>query len=506
MRQYEMYEMAFKGTAPENSYVEVELQADFRIEDETITVKGFYAGNDTYKIRFYPSKCGCYHYQVHGIAEAEGDIECKPAEGAHGIVYPHGTHFQYGDGSWYYPFGTTVYALVHQPTERIRQTLETLREATFNKIRICVFPKYFDFNHEEPECFPFERNADGEWDVQKPFFEFWDRLDDIIKQLDGLGIQCDLILFHPYDKWGFSQLSREQGRVYLEYLVRRLSALPNLWWSLANEYDIMAYQKADWEYFAAYLHENDVYGHLLSNHNMIKQWDFSNKDTTHVCLQIKRLDEISRQIAEFQKPCMVDECCYEGNISFEWGNISAFEMVDRFWKTCVQGAYCTHGETFLCDDEVLWWSKGGVLKGESPERIAFLRNIIESLPGPLMYSGHDMTEEEVVQLMENPPEELKNSPFARLASEITWPEIKQMMLEGKVFGGQAGEEAYLIYYSHHCNAVGVMELPTDNCYDVEVIDVWEMTRKTVQSRVNGHIEVRLPGKEGIALMALQCKN
>ena len=40
MRQYEMYEMAFKGTAPENSYVEVELQADFRIEDETITVKG----------------------------------------------------------------------------------------------------------------------------------------------------------------------------------------------------------------------------------------------------------------------------------------------------------------------------------------------------------------------------------------------------------------------------------------------------------------------------------
>lgn len=37
---------------------------------------------------------------------------------------------------------------------------------------------------------------------------------------------------------------------------------------------------------------------------------------------------------------------------------------------------------------MLWWSKGGKLKGESSRRIAFLREIIESLPGPLTPAGN----------------------------------------------------------------------------------------------------------------------
>ena len=72
---------------------------------------------------------------------------------------------------------------------------------------------------------------------------------------------------------------------------------------------------------------------------------------------------------------MVDECCYEGNIPWDWGNISGFELVHRFWTVCMQGGYCTHGETYLNEEEVLWWSKGGKLVGESPgaDRI-FKRN------------------------------------------------------------------------------------------------------------------------------------
>lgn len=302
IRQYEMVELCFTGGEPAGSHVEVNLIGEFWRENsnDIISVRGFYTGNGIYKIRFYPSECGRYHYKVRGIVEEEGELECGAAQKGHGIVRPCNTHFRYEDGTWYYPFGTTVYALVYQPKERIMQTMETLKEAPFNKIRLCVFPKYFDYNHDKPECFPFEKGVKGEWDVHRPYFAFWDRLEDIISRLGKMGIQCDLILFHPYDKWGFAQIGREQGRVYLEYVVRRLSAFPNLWWSLANEYDIMKYRKEDWEYFAAYLHRQDAFGHLLSNHNMIKQWDFANRDTTHICLQIKNVDEISRKIAEFQ--------------------------------------------------------------------------------------------------------------------------------------------------------------------------------------------------------------
>ena len=36
------------------------------------------------------------------------------------------------------------------------QTLETLKTAGFNKMRMCVFPKDYIFNKNEPVHYPFE--------------------------------------------------------------------------------------------------------------------------------------------------------------------------------------------------------------------------------------------------------------------------------------------------------------------------------------------------------------
>jgi hypothetical protein len=46
----------------------------------------------------------------------------------------------------------------------------------------------------------------------------------------------------------------------------------------------------------------------------------------------------------------------------------------------VAGTYPGHGECLLDPSDVLWWSKGGVLRGESPARIAFLREILATAP------------------------------------------------------------------------------------------------------------------------------
>ena len=37
----------------------------------------------------------------------------------HGMVKAVDTHFEYEDGTYYYPFGTTIYALAHQSEELI---------------------------------------------------------------------------------------------------------------------------------------------------------------------------------------------------------------------------------------------------------------------------------------------------------------------------------------------------------------------------------------------------
>lgn len=501
MRQYEVFELTYNAVPPEKSLVNVDLTAEFCHEQICVRVKGFYAGNGNYKIRFCPEKTGEWAYKVFGIITDEGVFQCEKNLEGHGIVRAYGTHFKYSDGNWFYPFGTTVYALVHQEKDLVKQTMETLHNAPFNKVRICVFPKHYNYNENDPKRYAFTKDNDGKWNVEQPDFKFWDELEKCIFELDKMRIQCDLILFHPYDRWGFSKLTREQGVLYLDYMMRRLSAFPNIWWSLANEYDLMDYSDCDWEYFARFIHENDSFGHLLSNHHMVHPWDFSNKDTTHICLQINNVEQLSRWITKYQKPLMVDECCYEGNLPFKWGNISAFEMVNRFWLTCVQGGYCTHGETFLSDDDILWWSKGGVLKGESPKRIRFLREIVESLPGPLEYNGVDYTREMIEGMTKNPPDWLQNSFFKNLAFRVTWEEMEQMLADGRVFSGRCQNEAFLVYYGGHCAGVAEVELPEIYLYDVEVIDVWDMTRKVILSGVNGKIKICLPGKEGIAVLA-----
>ena len=54
-----------------------------------------------------------------------------------------------------------------------------------------------------------------------------------------MGIQADVILFHPYDAghWGFDNMGAENDDRYLRYMIARLGAYRNVWWSLANEWD-----------------------------------------------------------------------------------------------------------------------------------------------------------------------------------------------------------------------------------------------------------------------------
>lgn len=160
MRQYETFELTFRGPEAEGSRAQVDLQAEFTLSGETKRVKGFYAGDGVYKVRFYPAATGSCNWKVWGAVSGTGEEFCEPAV-SHGMVRVSGRHFKYEDGIWYRPFGTTVYALVHQEKALVDTTMETLRKAPFNKVRFCVFPKHYDFNHNEPEYYPFEKRTEN---------------------------------------------------------------------------------------------------------------------------------------------------------------------------------------------------------------------------------------------------------------------------------------------------------------------------------------------------------
>jgi hypothetical protein len=56
-----------------------------------------------------------------------------------GMVRAVETYFEYSDGTPYYPFGTTVYALLYQPEVCVKETLDSLKKSPFNKVRFCIF-------------------------------------------------------------------------------------------------------------------------------------------------------------------------------------------------------------------------------------------------------------------------------------------------------------------------------------------------------------------------------
>jgi hypothetical protein len=508
MIQHKMFELSFHGEAPKENQAQVDLTAVFTNGETSTTVKGFYDGDNIYKVRFLPEQVGAYQWHVSGAVEAQGSEFCHTEAKFHGKVTVEDYHFRYMDGTKYIPFGTTVYALAHQPDELAEQTLNTLKASPFNKVRMCVFPKYYQHNHNEPPFYPFEKDGQGKWNVSRPCFHFWHRFERILDQLEEMNIQVDLILFHPYDRWGFADLSPEENAVYLDTVLRRLAARPGIWWSLANEYDLcLSKTTEDWYAIEQFVSKNDPFHHLLSNHNCFQPWDFTRPATTHASIQTKTLARINEWRQKYHKPVIIDECGYEGNLPEPWGNLSAFEMTARFWSAMVAGGFCTHGETFLDDEnDVIWWAKGGVLKGKSPARIAFLRRIMESLPGPiepipsrLMEALNSKKAAQAKTQMASLPKKMRG--FANLILTTDPMELRRTMEGDMVYKGRCGNMVFLIFYDRHCCAQDTIELPEDAYYTIEVIDIWKMTRTTIANNASGKVTVDLPGKEGIAVLA-----
>lgn len=536
MRQYEVFELTFDGENINHDWADADINAIFKDPNGEKKVKGFYAGEGKYKVRYLPEAVGPVSWKVSGAVNAEGCENCEPAdETHHGIVRAEKTHLKFSDNRWFFSFGTTVYALAHQDDALTEKTFETLANSPFNKVRMCIFPKHYDYNLNEPKYFPFEVNANmhyrydrGEtfnegaflrekakyWNVKEPNFDFWNALEEKITRLEQMDIQVDLILFHPYDRWGFSYFSKEQNRVYLDYAIRRLSAFPNIWWSLANEYDLCGAKDInDWHEIENFVAENDPYHHLLSNHNCIPAYDFTRPHMTHCSLQKRTMGLVPEYMRMTGKPVLYDECAYEGNLKQTWGSISGEEMSNRFWKVMTHGGYCTHGEVYLdentenLDEAVLWWAKGGVLKGTSPQRIAFLRDIIEEIGQPLepyqfglaaILNHMNSDFESVKDLI--PETFLHAHAYTKNASLV---ELKRHEDAEMTFAGHAGEDAYLFYYGTDCCARVDIEVSNKNTYRIDVIDTWNMTRETVLCGVSGQMEVRLTGRPYMAILAVK---
>jgi hypothetical protein len=267
-------------------------------------------------------------------------------------------------------------------------------------------------------------------------------------------------------------MGREADEAYLRYLAARLSAYRNVWWSLANEYDLLRKKPVqDWDGYFQILQALDPHNHLRSIHNWQGLdthdtrtfYDHRKPWVSHCSVQHGYIDLVSEWRQTYAKPVVVDECCYEGNLPNGWGNISAEEMVRRFWESAAHGGYAGHGETFLDPADVIWWSKGGTLHGESPARIAFLREVLESLNGGTL------------------------DPLGRI-TDTNLPSA-----------GKPGRY-YLTYFGFRQPQQMTITLDAEGEYSAEIIDTWNMKTTPIPGSFAKSCTLQLPGRPYLAVL------
>lgn len=484
-----VFELALRGPASGNPFVDVRFSATFSNGTRDVKVDGFYDGDGVYRVRFMPDTMGVWHYQTQSnrwpLTGKTGSFEVTAArKGSHGPVRVHDTyHFAYADGTPYIPIGTTIYNWTDAPESVQRETLRTLAASPFNKVRMLLTPQPEAYrDHTPPPLWPYVGKPPHDWDFTRFNVAYWRHYEHRIKQLRDLGVEADVILFNPYGKWGFETMDRADSDRYLRYAVARFAAYHNVWWSMSNEFDFLRTKTmADWDHYFQVVQKADPYNHLRSIHNGALMYDNSKPWVTHASIQNGSAvqdpgrAELYRDV--WRKPVIYDEVKYEGNSKARWGNLTAQQMVHRFWCGTVAGTYVGHGDYFNTVKNDTWTSYGGHLSGHSEPRIAFLKKILEAGPA----AGIDPIDK--------------------------WQDPR--------VGGQPAEY-YLIYFGHDKPTSWTFHLYKNGLQDgmrfkVDVIDTWNMTitpvpgefvtkRKDSYTYVDAsNRTVTLPGREFMAL-------
>lgn len=479
VEQWGVFEVSVQGPSSGNPFVEVTFGARFTMGHRSVDATGFYDGDGVYRARFSPDTVGRWSYETTSsapeLAEQTGNFECVAAQsGNHGPVgTAHRFHFEYADGAPYFPFGTTCYSYGFIGAPLDAETLADLKEAGFNKVRMCLLPKRA--GKRLPVAMPFERIGSAQragveehsdsaseehFDLARLNPAYFQHVEQRIEALLAADIQADVILFHPYDAWGFKAMGHEADDRYLRYAVARLSAYRNVWWSIANEYDLVKSKTmADWDRFFRIVQESDPHGRLRSIHHSRVAYDHSKPWCTHASLQLYDFEKSAERLTAWNKPIIYDEIQYEGNIARRWGNLSPEEMTHRFWRAIVNGVYATHGETYMTENGEPVWSDAGKLRGTSPARITFLRKLLE-----------------------------KSGTTGLMAAE-------------NPYYPNAGDGRVVLYFfDHHCAAAYEFPLPESSTFKATLIDGWEMTATPLSGNFSGKSKIPLPGKPFMAVL------
>src|SRR3954453_16561142 len=108
VERWDTFDVELAGPRDGNAFVDVHLSAEFRHENRTMDIAGFYDGDGAYRVRFSPDSAGEWTYRTESNSPAldgrTGAFRCTAARNRGPVSVRNTHHFAYADGTPYFPF------------------------------------------------------------------------------------------------------------------------------------------------------------------------------------------------------------------------------------------------------------------------------------------------------------------------------------------------------------------------------------------------------------------
>ena len=359
IEQYHPHDFVFHAQAAGNPF-DVYVRGEFTGPDGTrITVPGFFAGGDTWKIRFSPAIIGRWSMTTVSPlsalnAHTETDIECARNSNPviHGglLVDPvNRHHFVYEDGTRYFLMGYEADWLwgadMKDPERKLmRHLIDQIAARGFNHLLVNVYAhdtswskgrqNQWDYGPAEMYVFGGTNDRPDHTRLNTAFFDIYDGM---MNALLDKGIVANIMLkvYNKMVNWPAAG-SKDEER-YFRYVTARYQAYPNVVWDFSKE----AYNERDKgleKRLIDLIRANDGYHRLTTAHdNDLYDWD--GKLNTNLDFRTDQEHYYWKEMLLFDRqllpwPIINSELYYERGVE----DLPTYP-VKQDWQDMIRGAY-----------------------------------------------------------------------------------------------------------------------------------------------------------------------
>lgn len=293
--KWTVLDIPFTPKATLDNPLDVNFGAEITHEDgQTMTIPGFYNGDNTWVLRFAPPEEGQWVYLTYStipsLAGQQGLITAqantKPDE--HGpivISKDNPQRFAYADGT---PYLLTAFELDwlfaldwDNPTgiPKSREIIKEIKQNGFNQVVMNVYAYdagwgerdkiRAEHNYAKPKVFPFG-GTNEKPDYNTLNISFFKHLDRVIAHLDEQEVVAHLMIYVWNKKVNWPEPNSQADNRYFDYVVKRYQAFPNLIWDISKE--ALDYGRDDMSYITERidrLRKLDGHQRLLSVHDYL---------------------------------------------------------------------------------------------------------------------------------------------------------------------------------------------------------------------------------------------